>query len=268
MNNIPIILPSALINRKDEFDQYLLKALERVRCFAEKYGWTEHIVKSFMDKVIIFDSKSEFDKMLLELTASDPNLELPETFCGALEERVLAVVTPEIYSTVYPQGVEDDFYTKILAHEIAHRLHIRILNGENIMNEFKFPELIKERCISCSLCCKLFLINLNEKELNSGVFQTELSTGEKFDDFEIIEEYGLNIVKKNEDGTCFYIMDKKCSIYNNRPQVCKDFFCGSDKAEFNEMIEEINNASLESITYREVENSIFVPVFDISRESV
>ena len=68
--------------------------------------------------------------MLLELCEMPSDTELPETYCGALEERVLAVVTPEIYSTVYPQGVEEDFYTKILAHEIAHRLHVRILDGD------------------------------------------------------------------------------------------------------------------------------------------
>jgi len=101
--------------------------------------------------------------------------------------------------------------------------------------------MIKTSCESCALCCKLFLINLNEKEFYSGIFQTELITDEHFNDFETIEEYGLNIVKKNEDGTCIYIKDKKCSIYENRPQVCRDFFCGSDKAEFKGMAEEIAN---------------------------
>jgi hypothetical protein len=129
MNAIPIILPPALENRKEEFFTYLEKAIDRVKIFAARYGWKKHTEKSFMDKVMIFDSKPEFDKMLLELCHMPSDTELPETYCGALEERVLALVTPEIYSTVYPQGIEEDFYTKILAHEIAHRLHIRILEG-------------------------------------------------------------------------------------------------------------------------------------------
>lgn len=130
MNSIPLILPDSLNTRKNEFDMYLKKAGERVKKFASEYGWEKHTEKSFMDKVMIFDSKPEFDKMLLELCEMPSDTKLPETYCGALEERVLAVVTPEIYSTVYPQGVEEDFYTKILAHEIAHRLHIRILDGD------------------------------------------------------------------------------------------------------------------------------------------
>ena len=130
MNNIPIVLPQTLQSRSDEFSIYLDKAIERVQKFASEHGWEQHTEQSFMDKVMIFDSKPEFDKMLLELCEMLPDIELPETYCGALEERVLAVVTPEIYSTVYPQGVEEDFYTKILAHEIAHRLHVRILDGD------------------------------------------------------------------------------------------------------------------------------------------
>lgn len=130
MIDIPIILPDALKERAEEFNINLEKAIERVKKFASRYGWQKHTEKSFMDKVMIFDSKPEFNKMLLELCEMPSDTELPETYCGALEERVLAVVTPEIYSTVYPQGVEEDFYTKILAHEVAHRLHIRILEGD------------------------------------------------------------------------------------------------------------------------------------------
>ncbi len=130
MNNILIVLPQTLQSRSDEFSAYLDKAIERVQKFAYENGWERHTAKSFMDKVMIFDSKPDFDKMLLELCEMPSDTELPETYCGALEERVLAVVTPEIYSTVYPQGVEEDFYTKILAHEIAHRLHVRILEGD------------------------------------------------------------------------------------------------------------------------------------------
>ena len=97
----------------------------------------------------------------------------------------------------------------------------------------------KDSCESCAVCCKLFLINLSEKEFYSGMFQTELVTDEHFNDFATIEEYGLNILKKKTDDSCVYLKDCRCSIYNNRPQVCRDFFCGSDKPEFEGMAEEI-----------------------------
>ena len=57
-------------------------------------------------------------------------MELPETYCGALEKRTLLVVSPEYYSKVYPEGIETNSYEKLLTHEIAHRLHIKILKGD------------------------------------------------------------------------------------------------------------------------------------------
>ena len=103
----------------------------------------------------------------------------------------------------------------------------------------------KEICEGCTLCCKLFLVNLTEKEFYSGVFLTELNGSEQSEDFDIIEKYGLNIVKKNGDGTCIYLKDGKCEIYSARPEVCRDFFCGSEKIEFKVMIENINNTRKE-----------------------
>ncbi|MBN2789860.1 MAG: hypothetical protein JXR69_06700 [Candidatus Delongbacteria bacterium] len=129
-NKIDLKLPASYEPRKAEFEKYLTDAQDRIRTFSKKYGWEELVKEPFMDKVMIFDQKSEFDKMLLELTESDPTLELPETYCGALEQRILTIVSPEIYEKVFPQGIEDEFYSKIMAHEIAHRLHIRILGGD------------------------------------------------------------------------------------------------------------------------------------------
>jgi hypothetical protein len=39
-------------------------------------------------------------------------------------------VSPELYAENYPEGIEEDSYEKLLAHKIAHGLHIRILNGD------------------------------------------------------------------------------------------------------------------------------------------
>jgi hypothetical protein len=39
-------------------------------------------------------------------------------------------VSPELYAKNYSEGVEEDSYEKLLAHEIAQRLHIRISNDD------------------------------------------------------------------------------------------------------------------------------------------
>ncbi len=96
-------------------------------------------------------------------------------------------------------------------------------------------------CRGCTLCCRLFLINLNEEEYRSGKYFTELLTdGGIPDDFVFAEENGLNIVKKKKNGSCVYLRNNRCSIYDSRPEVCRDFLCSSPDIRFIEMIEELN----------------------------
>jgi Fe-S-cluster containining protein len=105
------------------------------------------------------------------------------------------------------------------------------------------PDGIAETmCSGCSLCCRLFPVGLSETEFRSGKFITEFEDTGGLESFSEIEEFGLNILKKNDDESCIYLIDRKCSIYPERPQMCRDFFCGSNKPAFKEMIEDILRA--------------------------
>lgn len=138
---IPLILPETLENRRGEFGGIVDSAIERVKEFAKQYGWDKLAIESFMDSVVIFDSKDEFDKTLLKISGMDTTLHLPKTYSACLEQRALMAVSPEIYISNYPEGQEDNYYEKLLAHEIAHRLHIRILDGnEEAMGPVWFYE--------------------------------------------------------------------------------------------------------------------------------
>ncbi len=45
------------------------------------------------------------------------------------------------YAEIYPEGIEDKSFEKLLTHEMAHRLHIRILDGnEEAMGPIWFFE--------------------------------------------------------------------------------------------------------------------------------
>ena len=96
-----------------------------------------------------------------------------------------------------------------------------------------------DKCCQCGLCCRLFLINLNEKEYYSGKYKTELESFGKVDNFPKATSYGTNILKQKKDGSCVYLKENKCSIHKNRPQVCKEFFCNSNSKKFKKMIERI-----------------------------
>ncbi len=126
---IPIILSKSLENRKEEFDNYLISARKNISNFAKKYNWSDLVKEEFIDSMMIFDIKKDFNKSLLILAEADTNTKLPDTYCAALEKRTLVVVSPEYYAKVFPEGIEQGSFEKLLTHEIAHRLHIKILNG-------------------------------------------------------------------------------------------------------------------------------------------
>ena len=97
-----------------------------------------------------------------------------------------------------------------------------------------------DKCSQCGVCCRLFLVNLNEKEYRSGKYKTQLGEFGLIDDFLLASSSGANILKQKNDGNCFYLKENKCSIYKIRPQVCRDFFCTSKLKKFKKMIKEID----------------------------
>ena len=56
------------------------------------------------------------------------------------------------------------------------------------------------------------------------------------EDFEEAELTGANLLAQKEDGSCIYLDNKKCSIHDKRPKVCRPFFCTSKEKRFKEMI--------------------------------
>ncbi len=127
---VKLVLPSSLEARRPELSDKIDLARENLRVFAKNNGWEDLVKEEFMDSVMIFDDKALFNKILLALAGLDSTLALPDTYCAALEKRVLIVMSPEYYARVYPEGIEEQSYPKLLTHEMAHRLHIRILNGD------------------------------------------------------------------------------------------------------------------------------------------
>lgn len=136
-----LILPASLENRRNEFLLNINNALSDIDSFSENNGWKELCIEDFMDSVMIFSDKEIFNKTLLKKAGADTSMKLPDTYCAALENRILFAVIPEFYAKAYPEGAETGSYEKLLTHEIAHRLHVRILNGdENAMGPIWFYE--------------------------------------------------------------------------------------------------------------------------------
>ena len=96
------------------------------------------------------------------------------------------------------------------------------------------------KCSQCGVCCKLFVINLNEEEYKSGRFKTVFEKFGFVDNFAEAELIGAHLLAQKEDGeTCIYLQDGKCSIHQDRPQACREFFCESKEEWCQDMIERI-----------------------------
>jgi hypothetical protein len=128
--DIPLQLDAALEPQQNQLRGLLLSAQKRLRDFALARGWGEHVRTPFAESAHIHATKAAFDLDLLTLCGLDPTMELPSTYCAALEQGVLLSVSPELYRALYPEGDETDAYEKLLTHEMAHHLHIRILGGD------------------------------------------------------------------------------------------------------------------------------------------
>ena len=94
-----------------------------------------------MNHAEIYDDKNMFDRELLKLSGAEPSVKLPKTYSAALEQNKFISVSPELYGQNYPDGIEDKSFEKLITHEMAHRLHIRILNkNEDAMGPIWFFE--------------------------------------------------------------------------------------------------------------------------------
>jgi len=130
VHDIPIHLAASLEPERASFRNTLLAAQRRLTEFALKHHWQAHVQEPFARLFHVYADKASFDHDLLELCGLDLTLELPQTYCAALEQGVLMSVSPELYRALYPQGDEESAFEKLLTHEMAHGLHIRILGGD------------------------------------------------------------------------------------------------------------------------------------------
>jgi hypothetical protein len=129
--DVPIVLSQSLEGRREEFRQDMIKAQARLRVFANRNGWQKLTDAPFIKQVEIYDTKDGWDNRMRQFYATDAPAEIPKTFSAAIEKEVFFSVSPEVYFANYPDGrLEPDAFIKLMTHELAHRLHVRICKGD------------------------------------------------------------------------------------------------------------------------------------------
>lgn len=128
----PIALPPELAEHQEDVRKTVQKACEVVRVFAGAHGWADRVDDCFYDGVEVFASSEELVARIFELHQLPKDTALPEgaIVVAALEKRVLMAVTPTTFQTLQPDyASSENAWMRLFAHEIGHRLHVAILEG-------------------------------------------------------------------------------------------------------------------------------------------
>jgi hypothetical protein len=129
--DLPIKLSKSLEPRRSEFRRNVIDAQKKLRAFAAANGWTALTDKPLIAAVEIYDSKDAWDARLREFYPRDAPKVIPKTFSAAVEKDIFFAVSPDVYLANYPDGKDEPrAFEKLITHELAHRLHVRICNGD------------------------------------------------------------------------------------------------------------------------------------------
>jgi hypothetical protein len=127
-----LTLHSSEEKKRYEYARKIMHANTIVRDFAVKNGWRREAYIKYFDSVEIFASQEKLWERILTLHGMPLTTPMPSTgLAAALEKRILMAITPEKFKSVRPEYTKEKFFwEKLLAHEIVHRLHVEILDGD------------------------------------------------------------------------------------------------------------------------------------------
>lgn len=128
----PFRLPQSTAHDEAWYRARVEAAEEITRAFATEHGWQDRMHTFWHAGVEIFDDQNALWKRVLELHGLSADMPLPtKGLAAGLEKNVLLVVTPEAFAQIVPDyAAEARAYERLIAHEMVHRLHVSILNGD------------------------------------------------------------------------------------------------------------------------------------------
>lgn len=126
-----LTIPPEYQARRAEVSNAVVTALAIVRDFATRHQWSHCVEEPFFHRVEIYRTQDGLWRRMLALNRAD-DLPIPtDALTAGLEKDVLVALISEEAERARPEyfSTHDD-WTRALAHEIVHQLHVRILNGD------------------------------------------------------------------------------------------------------------------------------------------
>jgi hypothetical protein len=124
-------VPAGLDGARTSYAKEVLRAHEILTDFARQHGWSREAGVRTFDSVEIFTEQRSLWRRVLEVNQLPAETPLQVSgLAAALEGRILMAITPEEYARVQPTyAALPDSWSRLLAHEMVHRLHVELLGG-------------------------------------------------------------------------------------------------------------------------------------------
>lgn len=179
----------------------LANAFLQISDFIKEHHLDVQIKKTAIKKVIVYHYHHRFIKDVIKALKVDDHYVLPKTLSGVVIDHTLYILSKSEYENVFPEeGQLEHGYVKLFVHELAHLLHIDLLEGkEDLMGPRWFYEGF------ATYVAKQFLDQKHDQKTLLDIFENDKGTRYTFyaDIFRrIIEHKTVNelIFHINDDG--------------------------------------------------------------------
>lgn len=136
-----LVCSDKLRHRRIEFASNVAEAYAIVRHFANLNDWHEYMREPLFTSIQIFETQEELWHRIRNMTESVEKYPPINGLSAAIYSGCLMAVIPEEYERLRPEyALIDKAWTRLMAHEIAHQLHIRIVGTEEKMGSKWFYE--------------------------------------------------------------------------------------------------------------------------------
>lgn len=137
---VPMKLPSTLEPKREELEAAVLAAQAFLRNAFKDFGWEKYFEEGFIDRVAVFETKNEFDRVVNQLRETAPTDPVDPFLAGLLEYRALVVLSPGASAELHPAFAGEQSWEKLLVMALARQLHRRVAGSESAMGPAWFRE--------------------------------------------------------------------------------------------------------------------------------
>jgi len=151
--------------RRVEFARAVVEARLITDAFAEAHDWQGFAQIDSFHSVEVYASQRELWERVIQLENLPADARLPTGgFAASIIATVLVAIIPEEYNRLRPEyNVAQDAWVRLLAHEMIHQLHLRIVGDrETAMGPRWFYEAFAIRGAGQHLAGKGEIRNLDE----------------------------------------------------------------------------------------------------------